>query len=424
MQLQRLPISLALMVLSTVVKGVPIGSTTDDAEPTAIWVTETVWPCEPSSLGAATGIGNVQKADYDTVPVDGGSNAEAVPEGAAESSPATTVAASDPPMTSSSVDPVDPTTVDPTTNDPPPSTTTPAAMLYTPVASDPMTVDPPSTHIQLDVQSTASNPIVSDPFTSDPVSADPTIATPVPVFSMDTPDAFVAPTTSIPPMPTLAPTFLFRSNGTNTTCTDDPNDEYTPAEESAYWATASGPSVSYSDYTTTITIKSTSTTTISITIPAEDPTAAAADPMPTAMNNGFYSNTTVTTSADPSPLATVDPNQAVVYTPVSDAFASTMEPGTSADPTTSTNPMTPPDPTTSPTTTSPTPTSTEPSEETISGTIITYIDDTTTITTTPTPDPSAPTDSTSTTTVWTTSTIIIDSYAKRARRRHVLVTRS
>jgi len=421
-----------------VVNGVPIGSTTDDTEPTAVWVTETVWPCEPSSLAAATGsgVGNVQKADYDTVPVDGGSNAEAVPEGAAESSSATRNPTSDPPMTSSSVDPPMPSSsVDPTTNDPPPSTTFPV-MPYTPVTSDPMTVDPSSTYVQVDEQAPATDPIVSDLFTSDPVSSDPTTALPVPVFSTYTPDAFVASTTSIPAMPTLAPTIVFPSNGTNTTCTDEPDDEYTPAEESAYWATASGPSVSYSDYTTTITIKSTSTTTISITIPADDPAATSADPMPTARNGGLYSNITSTPAYTSSDI-TVDPNQAVVYTPVSDAFASTMAPvAISADPTTSTDPATSTDPTTSPETTmstdpsdspsatSPIPTSTDPSEETVSGTIITYIDDTTTITTTPTPDPSAATDSTSTTTVWTTSTIIIDSYTKRARRRHVLVTRS
>src|SRR5271170_6927938 len=220
MQLQRLPLSLALMVLSTVVNGVPIWSTTDDTEPTAVWVTETVWPCEPSSLAAATGsgVGNVQKADYDTVPVDGGSNAEAVPEGAAESSSATRNPTSDPPMTSSSVDPPMPSSsVDPTTNDPPPSTTFPV-MLYTPVTSDPMTVDPSSTYVQVDEQAPATDPIVSDLFTSDPVSSDPTTALPVPVFSTYTPDAFVASTTSIPAMPTLAPTIVFPSNGTNTTC--------------------------------------------------------------------------------------------------------------------------------------------------------------------------------------------------------------
>src|SRR5277367_3067339 len=159
MQLRRLPLSLALMVWSTVVNAVPIGMTTDGPEPTAIWVTETVWPCEPSSLAAVRGtrVENMRKADYDTVPVDGGRNAEAVPEGARESSSTTTDTTSDPPMTSPSVDS---TTADPTTNDPPPSTTTPAT-LYTPVTSDPMTVDPSSTYGRLDTQSMASDPVAS-----------------------------------------------------------------------------------------------------------------------------------------------------------------------------------------------------------------------------------------------------------------------
>jgi len=421
-----------MVVLSSLgVQGIPIGGTDgSSSDPTVIWVTETVWPCEPSTLDAAaaatgTGASKVQKADYDTVPVDGGSNAEAVPEGESESSPAaSSVATSDPPMTSaSSID--DPATIDPPATSDPPVSTTPA-VFYSPVTSDPMTPDPSTTYEQVDAESATSDRTTSDPMT----------ATPVPVFSTYIPDVLAANTTSIPTMPTIAPTFILPSNGTNTTCPDDP-EEYTPEEESAYWATATDPSVSYSDYTTTITLKSTSTTTISITVPA-DSISTSADPMPSA------TNAAMTTTSDPTG-ATVDSNQDALYTPVADAFASIMTPGTiSADPTTSVDPASPTtDPTTladptmsadpatssdpavstDPTTPTPTPTTSDPSQETVSGTIITYIDDTTTITTTSTPTNSAATDITSTTTVWTTSTIIVDSYAKR-RRRHVLVTRA
>jgi len=449
--LQTLPISLVFIVLSTVVNGVPIQSGIASADDdSVVWVTETVWPCKAatstslavasdSSYSVSRGT-NQKKADYETVPVDGSDNTEAVPQEAtpsdAASSDTTNAATSEisTELAAVATAPIDPTT------DVSPLLTSSEILVYTAVNDD-----------SAATISSSSETTIAAEMTSLPVSAMPQYSAPSadPVLATKTPVAYAANTTYTTPhptMPLILPTFAVPNNGTNTTCTALPEpDEYTPEEESAYWLTATEPSVIYSDYTVMVTMKSTSIVTISD--PATvDPavtttTTSVSNPNPAIVFStaALYSNTTATTSG-------IAENQALTYTldaVAKHAATQTSNSSATAIVTSSADPSSAVTETeaavfTSPVLDSPTPTSADPSMETISGTVITYVDVTTTIssgnstttileTVTPTPSGSSDVefDTTTTTTQWVTSTIIVDASATANAkvRRRILVTR-
>jgi len=439
MQLRQLPLSLAFVVLSTVVNAVPIQSETTPAAVTApteeeivVWVTETYWPCGPPPpppttasivlAAVTTGANSVsrgtaqKKADYDTIPVDGGDNSESV-----QQDPASTVevATQDTTPTTTAADPQ--SIVPPEVTEPPTETEIP---VYTLVHSTTSSADPvPFPETKLDAQFT----VIS-------------FHTPSPVATTKSPAAYNANATTTtttplgPTMPIILPTYT-TSNGTdasNATCTDlgEP-DEYTPEEESSYWATATEPSFYYSDYTVMITVKSTSMVTVSNTAVAEavatsttvtTTTTSSASVDDSASTIMPFANSTRTYSiAGVSRAAVTDSD------PATSEITMTLEPSTTLETitTTTTTPMATPA------------TTADPSEETISGTTITYVDETTTTTlgssTTTTTETVSPTDvaasntgydTTTTTTDIITSTIIVEETANAKIRRRILVTRS
>jgi len=436
--IRQLPLSLAFVVLSTVVNAVPIQSdptvtiaAVSMEEDNVVWVTETYWPCEaPASrrtadvaLATATGVksvsrGTVQKkADYDTVPVDGSDNSEAVPQEEAASSVVDVAAQT----TEDTQQAITPTTVDPESIGSPTVTETPAdsssseILVYTLVHSSTSSADPISSETKLDAEFT----VIS-------------FHTPSPVATTKSPAAYNANTTiTTPPVPTmpiiLLPTYA-SSNGTdgsNKTCTDlgEP-DEYTPEEESAYWATATEPSFYYSDYTVMVTLKSTSMVTVSNT--------AAADAVETSTT---VTTTTTSSAADTASSIMPFANSTKTYTLAGVSRAAVTG---NSDPSTSETIITS-HPATTPMAT-PTAAVDSAAEETISGTIMTYVDETTTTTlasstTTITETVSATDvtssadtgdyDTTTTTTDIITSTIIVEETAAAKKlRRGILVTRS
>jgi hypothetical protein len=450
--LRQLPLSLAFVVLSSVVNAVPIQSEDPAvADDSVVWVTETVWPCEaPAATGLVlatdTAVNTVgrgtsqRKQDYDTVPVDGGDNSEAVPAVASANTAVdaqTTVdAQSAYPITSA-----DAVSTDILPSETTPETTLPEVLVYTAVGPA-TTIDPSSTiDTKLDAQFTTAD--------SDTISAmTSSTSAPVPVLATKSPAALLVNTTSsslLPTMPIILPTFTPSSNMTNTTCvTDlpDSDDDYTPEEESAYWATATEPSISYSDYTIMVTMKSTSVVTVQAT-QAADSIAVTVTTSTTTTNSMSVSSETGVSSMVPIPYSNSSSSStikadvsytldAVTKLAVATASSNTAQDAaetTLSDPTTSAVPVM----LSTPTTTA----AADPAEETVSGTIITYVDETTTVssdssittvTETVIPTDAAATDggydTTTTTTVATTSTIIVEETANAKIRRRILVTRA
>jgi hypothetical protein len=444
-------LSIALAVLSAVVHAVPIQSDNFVAavvpEENVVWVTETVWPCEAPlatgsiALAAVTGVNSVsrgtaqKKADYDTVPVDGSDNSEAVQQEAVSSSseqtqsPIVDIEATIPATT---LTPDSESTLLPQVIDPSTPSDISEILVYTLVHSTTSSADPlsaPST--KLDVEFTVisfhtPSPI-PDPTSKSPIvyNANTTITTPPPV----------------PTMPIILPTYV-SSNSTagNNTCTElgEP-EEYSPEEERAYWATATEPSFYYSDYTVLVTVKSTSMVTVSGTAQGEV-VATSTTVTTTTASSDFSTDSTATFASSSSTSSGSGPilpfNSSKTYTiagvsraAITDPDLTTSETISSSEPTTivrvtSTTPV-------------PIPTVMDPSEQTISGTIIIYVDETTTTTlgsstTTITETVAALVtasseeeyDTTTTTTDIITSTIIVEETANAKVRRRMLVTRS
>ena len=464
MQLLRsLPLSLVFVVLSTVVNAVPIQSETPETEDDSIvWVTETVWPCGgPSATNlavasdttySATRGASQKNADYDTVPVDGSENTESVAQEAVSSSSTET---GDPtvvavPETSAELAPVATDPAESTTGFTTPTTTSSETLIYTAVNDDPIETASSASETVVDAELTSASAATMTSSSTIPV--DPVLTT------TKAPVAYAVNTTSTAPgptMPLVLPTFIMPVNGTNTSCTALPeDDDYTPEEESAYWATATEPSIIYSDYTVMVTMKSTSIITISTTADIDPVTTAVAASVTTTssqttLSNAIaatairYINATTASSEDDSPTYTLDSVGKQAVTASADPVATTVAAATN-NPSLTTETMT--TSTTTPTldVTSMTDSS-EPALQTVSGTVITYVDVTTTIdsdsatttvletvTTTPTNstvDSSNSSDimydTTTTTTTWVTSTITVEETATaNARiRRRILVTR-
>ena len=463
MQLRQLPISLALVVLSTVANAVPIqpditaAAVPTEEEENVVWVTETYWPCEaPAATGsialaAVTGAKAVsrgtaqKKADYDTVPVDGSDNSETVPQEAVPSPAVEEVATESP------------TTVDA-------EATTPAAIptpdsesvispsdsesIASPAVTDPVIDQPSEILVYTLVHSTTSS---ADPISTPSTKLDAEFTvisfhtpSPIPDATPKSPLAYNANTTittppPVPTMPIILPIYA-SSNGTsgNNTCTDlgEP-DEYSPEEESSYWATATEPSFYYSDYTVLVTVKSTSMVTVSAATTEAKIMAAGTTITTSTTSPDSSSDSASTSSSGSGPILPFNSTKTYTIAGVSraaitdsDPVASeTMFPSSEVTTTIVTVPST---------TSITTPTAaSDPSEETLSGTIITYVDETTTTTlgsstTTITETISATNaastdegyDTTTTTTDIITSTIIVEETANAKVRRRMLVTRS
>jgi hypothetical protein len=442
MQLLRtLPVSLFFVVLSTVVSAVPIQSdSTSPEDDSVVWVTETVWPCAPAtstSLAVATPNSysvNQKSADYDTVPVDGSDNADTVSQEISSSATESTETI-DPPIAATSAELA-------------------VVAIETPTSTTETSISTPSTSLEVLVY-TAVNEDPPETVTSPISSADRIDSF---TFSSDPPSTTASPEvqavaiTPQPTMPLILPTILPYNNGINSTCTATDNaDEYTPEEESAYWATATEPSIIYSDYTVMFTMTSTSvitisdsatadpvaTTTTTTSVTGTDPPAVATTPAALLYAN----NMTTATSTDDTPLTyTLDSDATqAVSDDSSDPPSTTMAAATSTE----TAAVAAATSATALTTSSmdlDTMTTADPSIETVSGTVITYLDVTTTVTSqssTTTTDTvtTTPTntsnyrryDTTTTTTEWVTSTIIVEESATtnaRKRRRRILVTRA
>jgi trimeric autotransporter adhesin len=447
--LQQLQLSLAFVILSTVVYAVPIQTAEDTAvaDDSIVWVTETVWPCEaPLATGLVlatdtamntVGRGTAQrKQDYDTVPVDGGDNSEAVP---AEASPNTVIETPTPvdAQTAAPITAGETVSTDTISTETALETTLVEIPVYTAVGPE-TTVDSSTTmERNLDTQFTIADSDTTSAMTS-------STSAPVPVLTTKSPAVFLAnsTSTSLPTMPIILPTFT-PSNMTNTTCTTGlpEADEYTPEEESAYWATATEPSISYSDYTVMVTVKSTSVMTVQATQTA-DAIAATVTTSTTTTNSLSISSETGVSSMMPLPYSNSSSpsttNVDVTYTldalsKVAEATASSNASRDTAatilsDPTSSAVPVMLSTPTTA---------AADAPLETVSGTVITYVDETTTVssdssittvyeTVLPTDVVSTDTgyDTTTTTTVATTSTIIVEETANAKIRRRILVTRA
>ena len=262
---------------------------------------------------------------------------------------------------------------------------------------------------------------------------------PVPVFPPKSPETRTTTTQPPPRMPLVSPTFTYPSNTTDTVCTDDrETGEYPPGEESSCWRATTKPSISYSDYTVMVIVKSTSTTTVSNTAVVQ--AAATAGNSSVAVTMTFLSSLTDTAETTISEsimnsTSTMKIDPTVVYTPIESSDLSIQSSDSTSILSTTQPELTMTSETMSPTTTVTdsiltdlSPTTTDPSQETIWGTIITYVDKTATITanqsTSTITEIASTTDtaeSTSTTTVWTISTIISDVNVKL--RQWILVTR-
>jgi hypothetical protein len=416
MKLRHLPLGLALVVIASVT-AVPIS--TDDSD--VVWVTETVYPCGPSPMAVA-GVGKgltVEKGGYDTVPVDGSNNSEGVVMEDPVSSSTTGEVVATPVVVYTAMEATTPIKLDAQfTSENIPS--------YPPLATDipegfgiTISIDPIAA-------STDSLPISVDPPTMsvDPVTpVTPTFAPPTPTFSSITKshhNNLANGTYAHPTKPAILPTYS--SNSTNGTCTDLYPDDDWSSEDDAYWSTATDDAeywstatdaVYYSDYTVVVTVHSSSVLTVH---PAGvDPPVNATVPIAMAFaTSSPFSNltSTVVVTFDPIPTYTLESTAQGPVTVAADAVTPSTQ-ATVMSPTTST-PITM------------APATADPAVETSSGTIITYIDDTTTITASPTTTtytanvPAASYDITSTTTVWVTSEIIVDA----KRKRGILVTRS
>jgi hypothetical protein len=421
MKLRHLPLGLALVVIASV-SAVPIS--TDDSD--VVWVTETVYPCGPSPMAvAAVGKGlAVEQGGYDTVPVDGSDNSEGIVQEDPGSSSTTGEVVATPVVVFTAIEvTTGPIKLDaqftserkpsnaPSATDIPEDfgTTNSADHITASADPSPISVDPPAMESVDPVNSVT--PIFSP--------------TPTPTFPMITKsyhNHLGNGTYAYPTKQAILPTYP--SNSTNGTCTDlYPDDEWS-SEDDAYWSTASDDAeywstatdtLYYSDYTVVVTVHSSSVLTIHPT-GVSDPASNATVPIAMAFaTSSPFSNstTTVVVTFDPIPTYTLE---STAQDPVA-VSANTFTPSTQVTvmpPTTST-------PITMPAATM------DPMIETSSGTIITYIDDTTTITGSPTTSTvtanvaAASDDITSTTTVWITSEIIVD--AKRLKRG-ILVTRS
>ena len=441
MQLLRvLPASLIFVLLSTVVSAVPIQSDSVSAEDdSVVWVTETVWPCEgPSSTSSALAAESTysafrsasqKNADYETVPVDGSNNADAV----AQESPSDVSSVGSSYIELAAVA----TSMADSITDTASSTMTSSEILvYTAVNEDTATTTSETT---LAADDASSSTTTTDPATSSTISID------LPVTTTATGDyaANITYTTPRPTIPFILPTFAVSNNGTNTTCTttDDGNDDYTEAEESSYWATATEVSIIYSDYTVMVTMKSTSVVTIFDT--------ATAGPVATTTTSVTTTDPVLTVSATPvarysnmTTASTPSNDDTLTYTLGStekqSVTSQSLDPSSAMTAATSTDSFTPIITTSIDSSTAP---ASDPSIETVSGTVITYVDvtttiasgsSTTTITDTVSQTPSYSSDdgyeTTTTTTQWVTRTIIVDetgtAVAARKLRRRILVTRS